>query len=43
MSDCHERTEYGLYNCFTRSIREQPLMQQTASSAKIGRYFGVAA
>jgi hypothetical protein len=43
MADCHERSQYGLYNCFTRSIRDQHLMQQTANSAKIGRYFGVAA
>lgn len=43
MADCYDRTQYGLYNCFTRSIREQPLMQLTANSAKIGRYFGVAA
>jgi hypothetical protein len=43
MADCAARTQLGLYNCFTRSIRDQPLMQQTASSTKIGRYFGITA
>ena len=42
-TDCHDRTEWGLHNAFTREIRNMKTAPAFDATAKLGSYFHIGA